>query len=425
MADNTLDISGWFAQLVTALTPAWESFLQFAQYIHLGDITKAVLLTLAMPWVFNGVRLVFIRLIQWIAEAYPFPPIKLRGLELASGKQVSKALEILVKSVYTLVQLWVVYLYISILFSFFSATKNVGLFLLSLVGQLSLQLWMSIVAYLPNLISIGLILLVSTYGLKFIRLLLDGIATESIIFEGFHKDWAAPTYKILRFLIAMMVLIMIFPLLPGFDSPAFQGVGVFLGLLLSIGSSSAIANIVAGTVLIYTRSFNVGDRIESNGVVGDVVEKTLLVTRIETVNHEIVTVPNSEILNSATINYSELAAGGDGLILHAGITIGYDVDWRKVHQLLLSAAEKTQHVEKSPEPVVFQKSLDDFYVAYELRVSTRQPGRMMTTYSELYQYILDEFHSAGVEICSPHYRANRDHALALPPMANKVNPKTA
>lgn len=414
MADNTLDISDWFAGLVMALTPAWESFLQFAQYIHLGDIAKAVLLTLAMPWVFNGVRLVFIRLIQWMAEAYPFPPIKLRGLELASGKQVSKALEILVKTAYAMVQLWVVYLYISILFSFFSATKNVGLFLLSLVGQLSLQLWMSIVAYLPNLISIGLILLVSTYGLKFIRLLLDGIATESIIFEGFHKDWATPTYKILRFLIAMMVLIMIFPLLPGFDSPAFQGVGVFLGLLLSIGSSSAIANIVAGTVLIYTRSFNVGDRIESNGVVGDVVEKTLLVTRIETVNHEIVTVPNSEILNSATINYSELAAGGDGLILHAGITIGYDVDWRKVHQLLQSAAEKTRHVEKSPEPVVLQKSLDDFYVAYELRVSTRQPGRMMATYSELYQHILDEFHNAGVEICSPHYRANRDHALALP-----------
>lgn len=343
-----------------SLTTAWEKFFTIAQAFHLIDIAEALLLTAALPIVFRTVRRVFLAGIYWLSQQYPLPAIQLRGLELVPSMQVRRLAESTLRLTYTLTQLWVVYLYISILFSVFAATQNAGHFLLSLVGNIAEQLWLSVVGYLPNVVSIGLIILISLYSLKFLKLLLNAIATESIIFDGFHKEWAPPTYKIIRFLLVMMVLIMIFPLLPGFDSPAFQGIGVFLGLLLSIGSSSAIANIVAGTVLIYTRSFDVGDRIETNGVVGDVVDKTLLVTRIETNNHEVVTIPNAKILNGPTINYTELADEGSGLILHTTVTIGYDVDWRKVHQVMIAAAQAITDVLTDPAPIVHQTSLDDF-----------------------------------------------------------------
>ena len=60
------------------------------------------------------------------------------------------------------------------------------------------------------------------------------------------------------------------------------------------------------------------------------------------------------------------------------------------------------------KPFVLQKSLNDFYIEYELNVYTKQPGKMMQFYSDLHKQILEEFNKAGVEIMSPHYTAYRD-----------------
>jgi small-conductance mechanosensitive channel len=72
------------------------------------------------------------------------------------------------------------------------------------------------------------------------------------------------------------IFVIVFPYLPGSDSPAFKGVSVFLGVLISLGSSSAISNIVAGVILTYTRPFKLGDRMQIGDTTGDVVENNLL-----------------------------------------------------------------------------------------------------------------------------------------------------
>lgn len=201
-----------------------------------------------------------------------------------------------------------------------------------------------------------------------------------------------------------------FPYLPGSQTPAFQGISIFLGLLVSLGSSSAIANIVAGIILTYTRAFLVGDRVKITDTTGDVVEKTLFVTRIRTIKNVVITIPNAAVLGSHVINYS--AAANDPatppLILHTTITLGYDVPWRKVHDVLTKAALATGQILEEPAPFVLQTSLDDFYVSYELNAYTSSPGIMAKIYSELHQNIQDQCNEANIEILSPHYRAERD-----------------
>ncbi|NJN75986.1 MAG: mechanosensitive ion channel family protein [Synechococcaceae cyanobacterium RL_1_2] len=236
------------------------------------------------------------------------------------------------------------------------------------------------------------------------------IELKRVILPGFYPEWAKPTYKLIQFLIMAFAATVAFPYLPGAETPAFQGISIFLGLLISLGSSSAIANIVSGIILTYTRAFLVGDRVKITDTIGDIVEKTLFVTRIRTVKNVVITIPNASVLSSHVINYS--AAANDplipALILHTTITLGYDVPWRKVHDVLIKAALDTPRILPDPSPFVLQTSLDDYYVSYELNAYTDNPGIMAKIYSELHQNIQDQCNQNDIEILSPHYRAVRD-----------------
>ncbi|MCB8964217.1 MAG: mechanosensitive ion channel family protein [Bacteroidales bacterium] len=314
---------------------------------------------------------------------------------------------------------WFVYailLYITlpIIFSIFPFSREWADALFSLIWAPFKKVFTSIWSYLPNLFSILVIYFVMRYFIRFVRYVFCEIEAEKLKISGFHADWAMPTYSIVKFLLYAFTLVLIFPYLPGSDSNIFKGVSVFIGVLFSLGSSSAIANMVAGLVITYMRPFRIGDRIKIGDVVGDVIEKTLLVTRVKTVKNEIVTIPNSSVLSGNTTNYSSEASGA-GLIVHTTVTIGYDVPWRDMHQALIDAALKTEMIMSDPKPFVLQTSLDDFYVSYQLNAYTKEASKQAMVYSNLHQNIQDICNERGIEILSPHYRAARDGNMTTIP----------
>jgi small-conductance mechanosensitive channel len=259
------------------------------------------------------------------------------------------------------------------------------------------------------------LLVIFRYILRFISYIKNEIENGELTVPGFYADWANPTYQIVRVLVLAFLLIVIFPYLPGSDSAVFKGVSVFVGVLFTFGSAGALGNIVSGVVMTYTRAFKLGDRVKIGEVTGDIIEKTLLVTRIRTIQNEIVSIPNSTVISNHTINYSS-DARVNGLILHTSVTIGYDAPWRQVHQLLIDAALQTPMIEKEPVPYVYQTGLDDYYVSYRINAFTKEPNKQAAIYSLLHANIQDQFNQAGVEIMSPHYKAVRDgNAAAIPP----------
>ncbi len=299
------------------------------------------------------------------------------------------------------------YIALPFLFNVFPATKQISTTLLNWTLSPIKNVLSAIIHYLPNVFNILIIIIVSQIVIKLLKKIFEEIEKGTLKFNGFYEDWARPTFNIVKFLVYVLTFVMIFPYLPGSDSPIFKGVSVFLGLLFSLGSTSAISNIVAGLVITYMRPFKIGDRIKIGDVVGDVLEKNMLVTRLQTIKNEIITMPNSTILTGHTINYSTNGTSAQ-LLLHTTVSIGYDVPWRTVHQLLIDAAKKTDGISADSEPFVLQKSLDDFYVSYELNAYTILPQKMASIYSSLHQNIQDRFNDAHVEILSPHYRAIRN-----------------
>jgi small-conductance mechanosensitive channel len=242
-------------------------------------------------------------------------------------------------------------------------------------------------------------------GLKILRIFFRALETEELKIPGFYADWADPTYKLLRALALMFLLVAIFPLLPGADDESFKAISIFVGALISLGSTGAMKNAIAGVVLIYTRAFQIGDWIQVNKSTGEVVRRNLLVTHLRTKSNEQVTIPNGEVLKDHVVNYTPAAKKGR-LGFSTSITIGYDVDWRTVNELLLKAAKETPALSSDPPPFVFQSGLDDFYASYTIRVYTSGPPPLGKIQTALRQNILDVFHQAGVEIRTPVFEAS-------------------
>lgn len=360
------------------------------------------------------------KLFYWISnkisaqEDIGIKGLNIKNYTLFDAKQLVKVILNIINIIKWLVILFIIYIALPILFGIFPWTKNFAEtlfgYVLNPLGKISVAVW----NYLPNLITIIVIVLIFRYVLKFIKFIKQEIALGYLSIPGFYADWANPTYQIIRVLVIAFMIVVIFPYLPGSNSPIFQGVSVFLGFLFTFGSAGSLSNVIAGLVLTYMRLFKIGDRVKIGDVTGDVIEKSLLVTRVRTIKNEIISIPNSSVMNSHTINYSS-DAPEKGLIIHTTVTIGYDVPWRDMQVALIEAANRTELILPQPPPFVLQTSLDDFYVSYQINAYVREANKQAVIYSNLHQNIQDVCNERGIEILSPHYRAARDGNMVTIP----------
>lgn len=296
---------------------------------------------------------------------------------------------------------------IFIIFSIFPETEKYVYHMFTFMGNLAKDMGNTIIHYIPNLVKIIFIYLIFKYIIKILKYFSGEIAEERIKIKGFYPDWTHSTFNILRFLLYSFMFIMIWPLLPNSNSPAFQGISVFIGLIISLGSTTVIGNLMSGLVITYMRAFKIGDQIKLNDTIGNVVEKTPFVTRVRTSKNELITIPNSFILSSQTVNYSA-SARNYGIIIYSDITVGYDIPRKQVEDLLIEAATNAEGVLKNPAPFVLVKELEDFYCCYQINAYTDRDLAMPKVYSNLHKNIMDRFHEEGIEILSPHFYAERD-----------------
>lgn len=361
-------------------------------------------------WLFRRVKVRIVKL-----RNTRLKPFSIQDYELLDTHKQVKLLIFLASLVRYAFMLLQLLLSVPLLFSIFPQTKNLAFQLFSYIWNPVKSILVGIVSYIPNLFTIFVICLAIRYLVRLFRYLAGEVQSERLKLRGFYPDWAIPTYHIIRFLLYAFMIAMIYPYLPGSNSGVFQGISVFVGLIVSLGSSTVIGNIIAGLVITYMRPFKIGDRIKLNDTTGNVIEKTPLVTRIRTPKNEVVTIPNSFVMSSHTVNFSQ-SAREYGLIIHSEVSIGYDVPWRKVNKLLIEAALNTPGVVDDPRPFILSTSLNDWYPVYQVNAYIKDADKLAQIYSDLHQSIQDRFNEEGIEIISPHYMAVRDgNASTLPP----------
>ena len=370
-------------------------------------------------------QILLIRLTRWLFRRYKFrftrnviqllKPLLFKDYEVLNVHRQGVIIITIYDSLRILLVLLQLMISIPLLFIIFPETKTFTLKIIGYIWDPIRDILTAVVAYIPNLFKIVIICLCFRYLVRFFRYLASEIESGRLRINGFYPDWAMPTFYILRVLLYSLMLVMIWPLLPNSYSEIFQGVSVFIGIIVSLGSTSIIGNVVAGMVMTYMRPFHIGDYIKVGDTVGEVIEKTVLVTRIRTRKNEVVTIQNSSLMGSQTSNFT-VAAETYGLIVHTKVTIGYDVPWQLIQSIMEKAAADTPGIKKHPKPFMMTTSLDDFYVEYEINAFTSDAKNMPRIYSELHQNLLHRFFEAGVEIMSPHIYARRDGIdVQIPP----------
>jgi len=356
------------------------------------------------------IRLIWI-LFKWLYKKIEttgnekIKPLYINKFKVLSAKHVINAIEIILKLLKYLVTVIQLFLTIPIIFSLFSATKDIASLLFGYILNPIKKILKGAVNYIPNLFTIVIIIIITHYVLKALKYFASQIEKGKLKLSGFYPDWASPTLRILQVLLWAFTIAIIYPYLPGSDSKAFQGVSVFIGIIFSFGSTTAIGNLVAGLVITYMRPFKLGDRVQIKEITGFVVEKNLMVVRLKTHKNEYVTFPNMIILGSNIINYNTSSdEDEEGLIIYTEITFGYATPWQTIHDILINAALNTAYVQKKPKPFVLQTKLDDFYASYQINCYTKEVSRIPTIYAELYANIQTGFQEAGLDLTTAHYR---------------------
>jgi small-conductance mechanosensitive channel len=333
--------------------------------------------------------------------------------QLVQARQLRTAVHGLLKGLFVLALLVLGYIYLHFVLSLYPWTRPLAARLLVIFLDPLQTMGIGLLESLPGIVFVAVLAIVTRYVLKLTRLYFESVDRGTVTLARFDREWALPTYKIARLLIIAFALVVAYPYIPGSSSEAFKGVSIFLGVVVSLGSSSVIANLMAGYTMIYRRAFKVGDRISIENLTGDVMERRLMVTHLRTIKNEEIVVPNSTIINSSIINYSTLA-GSRGLILHTTVGIGYETPWRQVEAMLCLAAERTPGLLKEPAPFVLQKSLGDFAVTYELNAYCDDAHAMGRLYTAMHQNILDVFNEHGVQIMTPAYEGDPEKPKVVP-----------
>lgn len=333
--------------------------------------------------------------------------------KLIQANQLTKFLNVLTKTISGILIIIITVGFLDYILGLFPWTKAISVYILELFLDPLRSIGISFVDYLPSLIFLVVIFLVTQYLIKLTKLFFTGIDSGGIHIQNFDPEWAMPTFKIVKFFIIVFAVVVAFPYIPGSSTGAFQGISVFLGVLFSLGSSSFISNVVAGYSMTYRRAFKKGDRIQVNEMNGYVEEQSLMVTRLRSVKNEEIVIPNSLMLNSSVVNYSARAKQ-QGLILHTTVGIGYETPWRQVDAMLKLAADRTEGLLKDPPPFVLKKELGDFCITYEINVYCDDVLNMFKYYTELHQHILDLFNENNVQIMTPAYEGDPETPKVVP-----------
>lgn len=347
--------------------------------------------------------------------------VRMQGMTVISPAQVRQFIVLAMRVARFVLFVALLYVYVPLVLSLLPPTRPLAGRVVPLVMGPVRNLAVGFVGYLPRLLSLIIIILIVRYLLRLFGVVMGMVGRGTIRIPGFDPEWADQTTRLVKIVAVLATMMIVYPFLPGAGSDVFKGFSLFVGAVFTLGASSSVSNLISGIILTYTRSFRIDDRISIGGTTGDVISRGLFVTRLRTIYNEEVTVPNNVGLGGRVVNYSAAARSG-GLALRVAAGIGYEVDWRWVHELMQGAAARTGGIIETPEPLVLQTQLGNFAVNYELLAWTRDAKNALRIESDLRSNVMDAFHQAGIEIMTPAVSAIRNSADAAIPPAEDEEP---
>jgi small-conductance mechanosensitive channel len=396
--------------LGAALRTKAEQGLWSGLLLGIAHVLVATLLLVILAWLMRRVRLGLLRRLQQVA-ALPETYLKISAVDLRT--HVIQAGRALIRAIFAAVFLFLLYVWSIYSLEQFSYSAHWGRRMGDFLVGLFLEFGKGALAAIPGLIAVIIVVLIARWCARFVNALFREAQAGSISLPWIERETARTTQTLIIFVVWVFALVVAYPYIPGSNTEAFKGVSVLIGLMITLGSTGLINQVISGLFVIYSRSVRPDDHVRVADIEGEVVEVGFLATKLKTPRQEEITIPHSVLVGAATTNYSRLA-GDNGMVVTASVIIGYDVPWRQVHALLLLGASRTAGVRKEPAPRVVQRELSDFYVQYQLLAHLEDGKRRAQVLSELHGQIQDAFNEFGAQIMSPHFESQPEKRVFVP-----------
>jgi small-conductance mechanosensitive channel len=268
----------------------------------------------------------------------------------------------------------------------------------------------------PGLVAVVIVFLIARWFARLIRIVFDKVEMGTLLLPWLERETARTTQTLLIMVVWLFALVAAYPYIPGSDTDAFKGLSVLIGLMVTLGSTGIINQVISGLFVVYSKSVRPADYVRVGDVEGEVIDVGFLATKLRTPRQEEITIPHSVLVGTATTNYSRLA-GDNGMAVTTSVTIGYAVPWRQVHALLQLGAARTRGLRRDPPPRVMQRELSDFSVQYLLLAHLEDEKSRATVLSELHAQIQDAFNEFGTQIMSPHFESQPEKPIFVPKSA--------
>lgn len=199
-------------------------------------------------------------------------------------------------------------------------------------------------------------------------------------------------------LIATVVVLIVLPVDGELRGQLLSLFGIMVSAAVAFSSTTLLGNVMAGLMLKALRNFHAGDFLQVDDQFGRVTERGLLSTEIQTEDRDLVTLPNLHLVSRPV-----RVVRSSGTLVSATVSLGYDVDHRRVEELLRQAATDAE----LRDPFVLVRELGDFSVTYRATGLLTEVVQLVTARSRLRRAMLDRLHGDGVEIVSPSFMNQR------------------
>lgn len=181
-------------------------------------------------------------------------------------------------------------------------------------------------------------------------------------------------------------------------TPLLAGAGI-AGLAVALAAQDILGNFFGGAIITIDKPFKIGDRIMFGSYSGDIVSIGPRSTRMQTLDHQIVTIPNSKITSDVVVNYAQPDIR---MKVRIPFSVAYGTDISRVKQLLLdiahSAEKETSWVIADPAPSVYFLEFGESSLNGQLILWTNNYDAVWDVKDYVNSRMYEVFRREGIEI---------------------------
>ncbi|HMV59673.1 MAG TPA: mechanosensitive ion channel family protein [Agitococcus sp.] len=187
----------------------------------------------------------------------------------------------------------------------------------------------------------------------------------------------------------------------GFKLSVLLGAAGIFTVAIGFASQTSASNLISGLFLIGEGSFMVGDTIEVNGTIGEVLSIDLLSIKLRTADNIYVRIPNEQLIKSEVSNLTRFAIRRVPIM----VNISYQQDISKVRQVLLTIADKNPLVLDEPKPQVVVQDLASSSINLMFNIWTRKEN-FLDIRDTIQESIKNAFDEHNIDIPFPQITVN-------------------